>query len=345
MNLNTFYEEPEPDRWLPMDRYPRRLVRRIIRGRDMIGGHKRVFLNLCGGLEQVGVNYRVNDYRYVQSHPDELACILGKPHLLNKIQWQNSIMFGACVHWHPLDQQHQLLNKLKIVRILVPGEWMRQMWGDHFGDLVKAWPVGIDTEKWKPRETPHPGPLPSAERGGQLSTINSQPSTDILLYDKVRWEHERYEDELIKPIRNELTKRGLSFCEIRYGFYREDDYHRLLQQCRAMIFLCEHESQGIAYQQALSCGVPILAWDRGGYWQDPEYYPHRFKFGPVSSVPYWEDHCGIKFEKVSQFSERLDEFWHKLTTGTFRPRDYIMNNLTLEICARDYIRLAEDCQT
>ena len=35
-----------------------------------------------------------------------------------------------------------------------------------------------------------------------------------------------------------------------------------------MVFLCEHENQDIAYQQALACGVPILAWDRGGYWQD-----------------------------------------------------------------------------
>ena len=42
-----------------------------------------------------------------------------------------------------------------------------------------------------------------------------------------------------------------------------------------MIFLCEHETQGIAYQQALSRNVPILAWDRGGDWQDPTYYPER----------------------------------------------------------------------
>jgi glycosyltransferase involved in cell wall biosynthesis len=40
-----------------------------------------------------------------------------------------------------------------------------------------------------------------------------------------------------------------------------------------MVFLCEHETQGFAYQQALSCGVPIIAWDRGGLLQDPKLLP------------------------------------------------------------------------
>jgi glycosyltransferase involved in cell wall biosynthesis len=168
-------------------------------------------------------------------------------------------------------------------------------------------------------------------------------TTDFLIYDKVRWEHERYERELIQPIRDELKKRGLSFLEIRYGFYEEQDFHSLLQHCKAMIFLCEHETQGIAYQQALACGEPILTWDRGGYWQDPEYYPHRVKFQPVSSVPYWDERCGTKFQHISEFSVRLDQFGHKVQAGIFKPRDYILENLTLEKCAKAYLQLCEDC--
>jgi glycosyltransferase involved in cell wall biosynthesis len=73
---------------------------------------------------------------------------------------------------------------------------------------------------------------------------------------------------------------------MRYGYYREGDFLAVLSQCRTMIFLCEHETQGIAYQQALSCNVPILAWDRGGPWQDPAYFPDKVVFEPVTSVPY-----------------------------------------------------------
>src|SRR5207244_6064557 len=118
------------------------------------------------------------------------------------------------------------------------------------------WPVGIDTELWRPAKADY-------------KTI------DVLLYDKVRWDHDRFEIALIEPIRRALRALGRSFRQFRYGYYREADYRRALSECRVMVFLCEHETQGIAYQQALSCDVPILAWDRGGYWQDPAYYPQK----------------------------------------------------------------------
>jgi glycosyltransferase involved in cell wall biosynthesis len=319
--LNLFYEEPETDRWLPLDRYPRRLIRRLMRGKPRVGGQRRVFLNLCAGLDKLGVEYRVNDYQHIKSHRKELACIIGKPHVLNKIQWENPILFGAAVYSHPMDDS-DLLKRLSIRKVLVPGEWMRKMCGPFYGDAVVAWPVGIDTDKWQPSSSDH-------------------KTTDILIYDKVLWEHDRYESELLQPIREELKRRKHSFSEIRYGFYKEEDFHRRLQQCRAMIFLCEHETQGIAYQQALSCGVPILAWDQGGFWRDPAYYPHKVKFAPVSSVPYWDERCGVKFEKAGDFSEKLDRFQERLNRDEFRPRDYILENLTLEKSSQEYVRLCK----
>jgi glycosyltransferase involved in cell wall biosynthesis len=352
--LNLFYEEPDPDRWLPFDRYPRKVIRRLVRGRPRVGGQQRVFINLCVGLDKIGVKYRINDYRHIHRHPEELACIIGKPQLLDKIPWKNPILFGAAVFSHPLANPG-LLKRLPIQKVLVPGEWIRKMFEPYYGDKVAVWPVGIDTNLWKP--------IQNIESRKQKAEINKSKieirkiesrndsdwattghkTTDFLIYDKVRWEHERYERELIQPIRNGLKKRGLSFTEIRYGFYDEEDFHRLLQQCRAMIFLCEHETQGIAYQQTLSCGVPILAWDRGGFWQDPAYYPHKVKFQPVSSVPYWDERCGMKFENISQFSGRLDGFWPKVQAGTFRPRNYILEHLTLEKCAKAYLQFCEDC--
>jgi glycosyltransferase involved in cell wall biosynthesis len=357
MFLNLFYEEPESDRWLPFDRYPRKLIRRMVRGKPRVGGQQRVFLNLCAGLNKLGVKYRINDYRHIKRNPEELACIIGKPHVLNKIRWENPILFGAAVYSHPLADP-DLLKRLPIRKVLVPGEWMRKMFEPYYGDAVVAWPVGIDAEKWKPRgEMLKTETLKSEIHKSKIEIRKAESrndsdwettdhkTTDFLIYDKVRWEHQRFEVELIRPIRDELKKHGLSFCEIRYGFYEEEKFERQLHRCKAMIFLCEHETQGIAYQQALACGVPILAWDRGGYWQDPEFYPHKVKFHPVSSVPYWNEHCGMKIENFSQFISRLDEFWRKVQAGTFHPRDYVLENLTLEKCAKDYLRLARGCMT
>ena len=279
--LNLFYEEPDFDRWLPFDRYPRSLIRRIVRGRPRAGGQTRVFLNLCAGLDIMAIPYRINGYRYIERHPDELACIIGKPHVLNKTHWRNPILFGAAVYSHPLADP-DLLKRLPVRKVLVPGEWMRQMCEPYYGGAVVDWPVGIDTESWK-------------------RDLDTQKTFDFLLYDKVRWEHQNYELTLIEPIRQELRRRGFTYSEIRYGYYEEETFREKLRTSRAMIFLCEHETQGIAYQQALACGIPILAWDRRGYWRDPEFYPHRVKFGPVTSVPYWDERCGRTFADAGEF--------------------------------------------
>jgi hypothetical protein len=315
--LRLFYDEPEGDRWLPFDRYPRRIVRRLLKGKPQIGGHQRVALNLRAGLECLGVPYRFNDYDDARRNPSELVCIIGKAQVLDKIEWKNPILFGAAVFSHPLDDP-RLLERLPVRKILLPGAWMKEMWRPYWDEPVAVWPVGIDTDRW------------------QLRGVAEKPF-DVLLYDKVRWDHERYETSLIEPIRGKLRQAGRSFREIRYGSYRETDYQAALAECRTMIFLCEHETQGIAYQQALSCGVPVLAWDRGGFWQDPEFYPHRVKFAPVSSVPYWDDRCGIKFAAVEQFDDAWHRFWDEFQSGHYDPRAYILENLTLEKCARQYL--------
>jgi len=318
--LNLFYQEPDPDRFLKFDRYPRRIVRRVIRGKRQPGGQERVFLNLCEGLRRLGVRYRVNDYAHARRYPDELVCIVGKPHVLDVIAWRNPILFGAAVFSHPVDDPN-LFRRLPVRRILVPGEWIRRMFEPYYGDKVVAWPVGIDTDLWKP--------LPAFK------------DVDVLLYDKVRWEHDAYRRTLIAPIEDELRKHKLRSVVIRYGRYRESDYHQLLQRARAMVFLCEHETQGIAYQQALSSNVPIFAWDRGGLWQDPSYYPEKVQFGPVSSVPYWDECCGMKFEDAGEFSSSFKAFWSAVILGQFEPRRYILEHLTLERCASRYLEMAQ----
>jgi hypothetical protein len=313
--LNLFYEEPDGDRWLRFDRYPRRMVRRLVRGAPRPGGQRRMFMNLCAGLDRIGAAYRVNDYRHAATHPEQVACIVGKPFVLDKRAWKNPIVFGAAVHSHPIDDPG-LLARLPIRRILVPGEWMRRMCEPAWGDAVVTWPVGIDTEAWN-------------TSGG--------PAGDVLLYDKILWNRARNEALMLEPIRAVLRKRGVAFREIRYGAYREEEYRAALSRSRAMIFLCEHETQGIAYQQALACGVPILAWDRQGPWLDPAYYPHRVVYSPVTGIPYWNERCGHRFGAVADFDAAWETFDVAARAGRYDPRAYILDDLTLEKCARRYL--------
>jgi hypothetical protein len=112
-----------------------------------------------------------------------------------------------------------------------------------------------------------------------------------------------------------------------------------LERCRAVVFLCEHETQGLAYQQMLSSGVPVFAWNRGGYWQDPNYFPDQVRYRPVSSVPYWDEQCGMKFAQVKEFEDKFDVFWDRVHADEFYPREYILDNLSLDSCAKKYVSI------
>lgn len=318
--LNLFYAEPDPDRWVPGDRYPRRLVRRIVRGPRRPGGQTRVYLNLRAGLERLGVPYRVNDVRHARRHPEELACIIGKPFLLDAHPWRNPILFGAATFSHPIDDP-SLFERRPVRHVLVPGPWMEAMCRPYWGDAVQAWPVGIDTDAWAP--------------GSGTRDI------DVLVYDKVLWQRDVREATVVAPVVQHLARAGLRTQLLRYGQYHEEDYRKLLGRSRAMVFLCEHETQGIAYQQALASGVPLLAWDAGGPWQDPSYFPDRVVFGPVSSVPYFDARCGMRFADVDGFPAALDAFMAALADHAFDPRAYILDHLTLEACAARYVAIAD----
>ena len=319
MILNLFYEDKE-DRWLPWDRHIRPVIRRLLFGKPRPSGQVRMFLNLCAGLDKLGIGYRVNDYSYIQKHPHELACIIGRSFVLDKIQWKNPILLGVAVYNHPLDDPN-LFNRLPVKTVLVPGEWCAEMFRQYWPD-TEVWPVGIDTDTW----------LPSREQ---------EKTVDVLLYDKIYWDRDRFVPGLIEPIRSQLRKEGRSFSEIRYGNYQEEDYQAALSRCRTMIFLCQNESQGIAYQQALSCGVPVFAWDPGGSWKDPDYFPHKVRYEPVSSVPYWDDRCGMKFVDIATFKAEWQKFWAQSEAGGFKPREYVLDCLTLEGQARQYYEIAQ----
>ncbi|MCB9283019.1 MAG: glycosyltransferase [Lewinellaceae bacterium] len=317
--LNLFYQEPDPDRWIKHDRYPRRIIRRLVRGKPLPGGQKMVFLNLTQGLDKIGISYRVNDFKYIQKHPEELACIIGKPNVLFENKWENPILFGASIFSHPIDHP-DLLEKFPIKKVLVPGEWMQRMFKPYYGQDVIAWPVGIDTDRWRPSD--------------------KDKNLDFLIYYKIRWKQEEYDQTLVTPIIKTLEKQKRSYKIIRYGHYVLNDLTELASKTKAVIFLCEHETQGLAYQQLLSMNIPIFAWDRGGFWEDPAYFPDKVQFNDgVSSVPYWDERCGFKFSDYSEFLSKLDDFLDQL--NYFSPRDYILENLTLEKCAKQYLQIVQ----
>lgn len=315
--VNLFYEEPDPDRWVPFDRHPRRFIRQLLRGPDQPGGAMRVFLNLRSGLDLLGASYRVNDYRHIEANPDELACVIGKPHVLDKIPPSTPILFGTSIYSHPYDDP-DLPRRRPIRQVLVPSPWVRDMFAEVWPGRVTVWPVGIDTERWKPDAT-------------------SRPDIDVLIYDKIFWQRDRHERALLAPLLDELRRRSLRVEVLRYGTYREDRLLALSRRVRSMVYLSRHETQGIAAQQMLASGVPLFVWDEGGLWQDPKYAPHQVRFGPVSSMPYWDYRCGEKFRGATDLGEAFERFWRGVEDGSYAPRQMMLEGFTLTQRARAYL--------
>lgn len=218
-----------------------------------------------------------------------------------------------------------LFQDYPVVRYLQHSTWAQQVYVPFFGDRCIVWPVGIDTEKWRP-------------------TAGGEKVVDFLIYDKIRWDRETIVPMLLEPIRRAVKERGYTVQEIRYGAYEQNAFRVALRRCRAMIFLCEHESQGIAYQEALAAGVPILAWDQGSCLD-----PSRFAWGaphiPATSVPYWDERCGERFVDAGDFTLALERFMNDMREGVYAPREYVLDHLTLDHSARRYVEIVESANS
>jgi hypothetical protein len=320
--LNLFYEEPETDRWIPFDRYPRRIVRRLWRGPRQPSGHKRVLLNLVAGLDRIGRPYRLNDYRFMKANQDELSCVIGKPHVLEDFPDQAPLLFGPSIYNHPIDDEN-LPKRHAVRQVLVPSEWVQRMFSEVWPGLVTVWPVGIETERWTAAPARH-------------------KDIDVLIYDKIFRDREQFERTIFEPLLEELKRRGLVVVQLRYGSYVDRQLLALSRRVRSMVYFSRHETQGIALQQILSSDVPVFAYDPGGEWQVPDYLRRGVRFGPVSSVPYWDKACGVKFGDPQDVIPSFDAFWNGVETKAFAPRQMIFDRkLTLEDCAQAYADLAD----
>ncbi|MEO6054781.1 MAG: hypothetical protein ABIP97_12285 [Chthoniobacterales bacterium] len=313
-------------RWIPGDQYPRKFLRTLLRpwrGRPP-GGLAKVTQNLSLGMEKINQPYQLHRNPDLPKDDFPIGILHGPHDLVRQVGAARRCITGVGIIEFP-DQWPTLLKDTQSAFHLQACEWAAAYYRPYYGDKVRIWPVGIDTDACAPQS-------------------NVTKEFDFLVYNKLRWPQESPEPQLREHCLQTLTDRGLSFTEIAYGRYpkgKENSYHALLARSKAVLFLCENETQGIAYNEALSMGIPMLAWNPGK-WLDPNRHTHGLSDWPASSVPYWDERCGEQFHEIADFIPTLDQFLERLNAGNYKPRDYIMENLTLEICTRQYIALLEE---
>jgi hypothetical protein len=315
-----YRKSPDQDRWFPGDRFIRPIIRYIIRGKK-VSGLDKVFINLCKSFDLLKVYYLCN-IPFKNLKEKDVVIVLGVGrYSLQGYNQKNKIIAGIGLMTHP-SEWPDLCENYPIKKYLQHSEWASNVYKPYFGDnICDLWPAGIDTTKWSP--------------------TGKDKVFDFLIYIKIRWDKEEFQNKLIEPILQKLRSSNLSFIDITYGSYSEDEYYKKLNLSKALLFLTEHESQGIACCEAMSMNLPILAWDPE-YCHDPNRFLWNDPYMPSSTVPFFDERCGVKFKDQNDFGVKLDNFLLKLGSGGFRPREYILEKISLEKSGERMLELIEE---
>lgn len=291
-----------------------RYTKRNLYREQVRSGFYTWFLALVNSLKLIGCDVRVNNFTAARKRPHYPIGLVGYSSIINKIDLPNPRIFGPGDFGTPPPASVAVAADPRFKKLIQPSDWSIAMYRPFCGDKLLKWFAGIDTKKF---------PDLSKER----------KDFDFIVYDKIRW----YRDERIPSILNRIIRHldemGHSYTVLRYGRHHHSQYLHALRRSKAMIFICEHETQGLAYQEAMSCNIPVLAWDEGEL-VDPTLTAYVNTHMEVTSVPYFDDECGMKF-KMANFEQICDEFWQKLSS--FNPRHYVENNLSPELSATHYL--------
>ena len=259
----------------------------------MNGPHK-VVDNLIKSLEQEKIEYAINEEKYEHNFLIQYDAIAHEKH--SKIEQETTII-GPQVWLFDGYGQFLIENQNYYKKLIAPSQWVKDKFINKFNlpeNKVAVWPVGIE----------------------EFDNVR-EPSYDCLIYFK------RRDDSELSAVKKFLVDRGLSYRMVEYGGYDEVGFRNLINQAKFCFLINGTESQGIAVQEIMSMGVPIIAWDIKEWLDQGEAYRV-----PATSVPFWDKRCGEKFYNIDKLEETFGDFYARI--NDYDPKAYVKENLSFE---------------
>ena len=270
------------------------------------------------GIQMV-FKYLDYEYNQIRYNYNDLTQIIPKYDIIwfpsdpfNSSQYPSKkFIFGPHLSVFPNAKLRQIDNKYKNSIYVQPSVWACNTW-IQMGSVqilpTKVYSFPVNTSKFRP---------------------GSNDRDKVFLYFKHR-----------DPREKELLESFLKNININYTIfdydkrYNEEHYLEYLQKSKFGIVLDAHESQGFAIEEALSCDVPLFVWCATSMRQEHGIgYPDI----PATSIPYWDKRCGEFFTQPKELEERFKYFIKNLST--YKPREFIMDNLSIEPCAKNFVSL------
>ena len=257
----------------------------------MNGPHK-VVDNLIKSLDQEKIEYAINEEKYKHNFLVQYDATAHEKH--SKIEQETTII-GPQVWMFDGYGQFLIENQNYYKKIIAPSEWVKNKFITKFNlpeDKLAVWPVGIE----------------------EFNNIR-EPNYDCLIYFKRRDQSE------LDAVKKFLVNNGLSYRMVEYGTYGEDGFKQLVNSAKFCFLINGTESQGIAVQEIMSMGVPIIAWDIKEWLDQGEAYRV-----PATSIPYWDERCGEVFFNKDELEETFSKFY--ATINEYDPKSFIRDNLS-----------------
>jgi len=221
-------------------------------------------------------------------------------------------IFGP--HFSVFPDERLSMIKGQQTSYIILSEWVKNIWCSF--EICKGLPLidnvqfGVDSARFCPN-------LLQPNRESVFIYFKQRDPTELLY------------------IQNYLNMRGIHYRVFDYiNHYSESEYLEYLKHAKYGIWIGRHESQGFALEEALSCNVPLLVWNVSSMRQE---YGSNYQDIPATVVPYWDERCGEIFYQGSEFPQLFQQFLEKLPT--YSPREYILENLSMDICEQRFIDL------
>lgn len=130
---------------------------------------------------------------------------------------------------------------------------------------------------------------------------------------------------------------GSEFIVAQYGSYNESNYLEAISQAPYCIWIGSHESQGFAFQEAMSCDTPIYVInvrslrDEWGATIWRNFLPGHDL--PATTASSFSDDCGL-ITYVESWREDFDKFMSNIKD--YSPRQFVLDNLSPKACAQKW---------
>ena len=257
-------------------------------------------------LNSINIKYKYGNIKDIKDY--EIIYSPNNPININ-LYPNKKFIFGPHFSVFPNNKLLHINNINNNSIYIQPSDWARDTWINMNAEKilpVKTFSFSVEVDKFQP--------------------IENSKNNEIFIMFKQR---DPKELEYIITFLNNII--------VKFNYqtkYNENEYISCLQNAKYGIWIGRHESQGFALEEALSCNIPLLVWDVNYMSQE---YGYNYPDIPATVIPYWDKRCGEYFKEKENFEETYYKFINKL--DTYKPREYILENLSPEKCGERFIKL------